>query len=61
MNSTQKTAIYRNDASYPINVPFHPSESYPEYPFPGDREVGFIMHIMRLCMKSLASDATWRM
>lgn len=38
MNSKQKTAIYRNDASYPINVPFHPSESYPEYPFPGNRD-----------------------
>ena len=39
MNFNQKTAIYRNDDFYPINVPFHPSEAYPEHPFPGNIDI----------------------
>jgi uncharacterized protein (DUF362 family) len=31
----QKVAVIRTEAHYPTLAPYHPSETYPEYPFPG--------------------------
>ena len=32
-----RVAIFKmvTEAAYPADVPFHPSDDYPEYPFPG--------------------------